>query len=191
MEPVAAGTIPELIDNPVEEIQDFERVVERYWFRVHRFVLAAVQDFDAAQTLTQDCFWKAYRSRSSFRGDSSLNTWLMTIAVNLVRDHGRSRRLRFWKLAGRKAIDSSETRDWLPDRSLSPEERASINERVQAVWDATRNLSERQRSVFVLRYVEDLDIAEIARATGLSENAVNVHLFRAVRAVRKRVQETL
>jgi RNA polymerase sigma-70 factor (ECF subfamily) len=191
MEPVAAGTIPDFIDNPVEEIQDFERVVERYWFRVHRFVLAAVQDFDAAQTLTQDCFWKAYRSRSTFRGESSLNTWLMTIAVNLVRDHGRSRRLRFWKLAGRNAIDSSETRDWLPDRGLSPEERASINERLQAVWDATGNLSERQRSVFVLRFVEDLNIAEIAQATGLSENAVNVHLFRAVRAVRKRVQETL
>lgn len=190
MEPVAAGTIPDLIDDPVEEIQDFDRVVERYWFRVHRFVLAAVQDFDAAQTLTQDCFWKAYRSRNAFRGDSSLNTWLMTIAVNLVRDHSRNRRLRFWKLAGRRAVDSSEARDWLPDRNLSPEEHASNNERVQAVWDATKNLSERQRTVFVLRFVEELDIAEIAQATGLTENAVNVHLFRAVRAVRKRVLET-
>jgi len=189
MEPVTAEAIHTLIDDPVQEIQDFDSVVERYWLRVHRFVLAAVQDFDAAQTLTQDCFLRAYKGRNSFRGESSLNTWLIRIAVNLVRDHGRNSRLRFWKRVGRSAVDSRETRDWLPDRSLSPEERASLNERIQAVWNATRNLSERQRSVFVLRFVEDMDIAEIAQATGLTENAVNVHLFRAVRAVRKKVQE--
>jgi RNA polymerase sigma-70 factor (ECF subfamily) len=41
--------------------------------------------------------------------------------------------------------------------------------------------------VFVLRFVEDLDIPEIAQSTGLTQNAVNVHLFRAVRGVRKRL----
>jgi RNA polymerase sigma-70 factor (ECF subfamily) len=76
--------------------------------------------------------------------------------------------------------------DW-PDRSISPEERAAVNEQVQAVWEATKTLSERQRTVFLLRYLEDLDIPEIAESTGLTENAVNVHLFRAVRTIRKRL----
>jgi RNA polymerase sigma-70 factor (ECF subfamily) len=58
---------------------------------------------------------------------------------------------------------------------------------VQAVWDATARLSDRQRTVFLLRFVDDMDIADIASATGLTCNAVNVHLFRAVRAVRKHV----
>jgi len=186
---MAAEAVAGALDDPVSEIQDFERVVDRYWTRVHRFIWAAVQDFDAAQTLTQDCFWNAYRARTSFRGESSLNTWLMRIAVNLVRDHARSRRLRFWRLARRSAIDANQTREWLPDRSMSPEERAAVNERIQAVWNATKTLSERQRTVFVLRFVDDMDIAEISAATGLTENAVNVHLFRAVRAVRKRIQE--
>ena len=66
------------------EIQDFDRVVQQYWPRILRFLLAAVQDSDVAETLTQDCFLRAYRSRHGFRGESSLNTWLMTIAVNLV-----------------------------------------------------------------------------------------------------------
>ena len=112
------------------------------------------------------------------------------IAVNLVRDRARNRRFQFWRNAHRSAVDSGDTRDWLPDGKISPEERASVNEQVQAVWDATKNLSERQRTVFLLRFVEDLDILEIAEATGLTENAVNVHLFRAVRAIRKRVRNT-
>jgi RNA polymerase sigma-70 factor (ECF subfamily) len=190
MEPTAtAEVIPAALENPVQEIQDFDRVVERYWPRILRFILAAIQDSDAAETLTQDCFWKAYRSRGAFRGDSSLNTWLMHIAVNLVRDHTRSRRFQFWKNARRDAVDSKTTHEWLPDRSISPEQRASVNEQVQAVWEATKSLSERQRTVFLLRFVEDMNILEIAEATGLTENAVNVHLFRAVRAIRKRFKE--
>lgn len=193
MEPSATAEVIQAAiddpDNPVHEIQDFDRVVERYWPRILRFILAAVQDSDIAETLTQDCFWKAYRSRGAFRGDSSLNTWLMHIAVNLVRDHTRSRRFQFWKNARRDAVDSKTTHEWLPDRSISPEQRASVNEQVQAVWEATKSLSERQRAVFLLRFVEDMNIPEIAEATGLTENAVNVHLFRAVRAIRKRFKE--
>jgi RNA polymerase sigma-70 factor, ECF subfamily len=149
-----------------------------------------LHDEDAAETLTQDCFWNAYKSRHGFRGESSLNTWLMRIAVNLVRDRTRNRRFQFWRRAGRSSVDSAETRDWLPDSNLSPEQKTSVNEQIQAVWEATKNLSERQRTVFVLRFVEDLDIPEIATATGLTQNAVNVHLFRAVRAVRKQVRRS-
>jgi RNA polymerase sigma-70 factor (ECF subfamily) len=172
------------MENPALEIEDFERVVEHYRTRVLRFVFASVRDMDLAETLTQDCFWNAYRSRSSFRGHCSLNTWLMTIAVNLVRDHTRSRRFQFWKKAQR--VGSEEIHDW-PDRRMSPEDKAAVNEQVHAVWEATKTLSERQRTVFLLRFVEDMDIPEIAKSTGLTENAVNVHLFRAVRGIRKRV----
>ena len=189
MEPTATA---EFVAPPVAvaEIQDFDAVVQRYWPRVLRFLLTAVNDSDLAESLTQDCFLKAYRHRSSFRGDSALNTWLMSIAVNLVRDHTRNRRFQFWRRAERMARDSEWAKDILPDRTISPEQRTLINEEVQAVWAATRNLSERQRTVFLLRFVEDFDILEIAAATGLSESAVNVHLFRAVRAVRKQVRST-
>lgn len=189
MERTAAASLASCaVDNPATEIQDFDRVVRQYWPRILRFFLAAVHDSDVAENLTQDCFLKAYRSRRSFRGDSSLNTWLMTIAVNLVRDRARNRRFQFWRKAERSALDSTLIAEWLPDQRVSPEQFALINEQVQAVWDATANLSERQRTVFVLRFVEDLDILEIAETTGLSESAVNVHLFRAVRAIRKRVR---
>ena len=62
-----------------------------------------------------------------------------------------------------------------------------MNEQVRAVWEATAALSERQRTVFFLRYVEDLSVCEIAQSTGLTESTVNVHLARAVRGIRKQL----
>lgn len=178
------GFIAVSMENPALEFENFDRLVEQYRTRVLRFLFASVGDMDLAETLTQDCFWNAYRSRKAFRGECSVNTWLMRIAVNLVRNHARSRRFQFWKKARR--VDSEEIHHW-PDRSISPEERAAVNEQVQAVWEAAKALSERQRTVFLLRFVEDLDILEIAQSTGLTESTVNVHLFRAVRRIRKRL----
>jgi RNA polymerase sigma-70 factor (ECF subfamily) len=179
-----SGFITVRMENPALELEDFDRIVEQYRRRVLRFVFASVRDMDLAETLTQDCFWNAYKNRAAFRGECSVNTWLMKIAVNLVRDQARNRRLQFWRDAQR--VRSDEIHDW-PDRCISPEERAAVSEQVRAVWETTKTLSEKQRTVFLLRFVEDLDIPEIAQSTGLSENAVNVNLFRAVRAIRKRL----
>jgi RNA polymerase sigma-70 factor (ECF subfamily) len=84
--------------------------------------------------------------------------------------------------AGSQRADSE-----LAGRTDLSEEKAGINEQVAAVWEATQLLSERQRTVFLLRYVEDLDVREIALSTGLTESTVNVHLIRAVRGIRKRI----
>jgi RNA polymerase sigma-70 factor, ECF subfamily len=181
---ITTGFIAVRMENPALEIEDFERLVEQYRTRVLRFVFASVRDIDLAETLTQDCFWKAYKNRNAFRGDCSMHTWLIKISINLIRSHMRSRRFQFWQKA--KRVGSEEIRGW-PDRSISPEDRASVNEQVQAVWEATRTLSERQRTVFLLRYVEDMDVPEIAQSTGVSESTVNVHLVRAVQGIRKRL----
>jgi RNA polymerase sigma-70 factor (ECF subfamily) len=62
-----------------------------------------------------------------------------------------------------------------------------VKEQVEAVWTATRVFSERQRTVFLLRFVEDMDLLEIAATMGLTEGAVKVHLFRALRSIRKKL----
>ena len=180
----ASGFVAIPMENPALEFEDFDRLVQQYRPRVLRFLFASLRDMDLAESLSQDCFWNAYKSRGAFRGDCSVNTWLMRIAVNLVRNHMRSRRLQFWKKV--QKAEAGEVRDW-PDRGISPEERTLIRQRVQSVWDATATLSPRQRTVFLLRFLEELDIAEIAQTTGLSENSVKVHLFRAVRGIRKQL----
>jgi RNA polymerase sigma-70 factor, ECF subfamily len=173
------------MDSPLTEIQDFDRVMEVYWPRVLRFVMASVRDRDIAETLTQDCFWNAYRSRKRFRGDCSVNTWLMRIAVNAVRKCYRNRRIQFWRQLQQSAIDTSALNEVIRDQGISPEANALVCEQVRAVWQATKNLSGRQRSVFLLRFMEDMTVVEIADITGMTVSSVNVHLFRAVRSVRK------
>ena len=177
------------MENPATELQDFDKVVQIYWPRIFRFVLASVRDRDSAETLTQDCFWRAYRGRARFRGEASLNTWLMHIAVNLVRDFSRNRRLQFWKRisASGVATDARSISETICHRGISPETAALVKEQVEAVWTATGVLSERQRTVFLLRFVEDMDLLEIAATMGLTEGAVKVPLFRALRSIRKKL----
>jgi RNA polymerase sigma-70 factor (ECF subfamily) len=170
------------------ELDDFEGVVRLYWPKVFRFALASLRDSHAAETLAQDCFYKAYRARGAFRGEASVSTWLMQIAINLVRDHARDRRLQFWKRARLTAMDMNTAGRWIPDAGATPEAAALRKEQVQAVWNAAGSLSERQRTVFLLRFVEDMDLLEIAAATGLKEGTVKAHLFRALQAVRERMR---
>ena len=61
-------------------------------------------------------------------------------------------------------------------------------EQVEAIWTAVASLSERQRTVFLLRFVEDMGLLEIAAVTGMKEGTVKAHLFRAVQAVRAKLE---
>jgi len=99
------------MEKNVLAIEDFDTLVRIYRPRIFRFALASLRDRDAAETITQDCFLKAYRARERFRGDSSIQTWLMQIAVNLVRDVRRNRRFQFWKRARASAVDVGAASD--------------------------------------------------------------------------------
>jgi len=164
--------------------QEFASVITSHRPQIFRFLLASTRDVDLAETLTQDCFLKAHQNWGNFRGESSVMTWLMRIAINLQKDHWRNRRLQFWRQARTNSVDPDEAGEWLPSGESSAEDRVLAHERVGQVWKAVEGLSERQRTVFLLRYVEEQELSEIASATGLSEGTVKAHLSRAVARVR-------
>jgi RNA polymerase sigma-70 factor (ECF subfamily) len=184
---MAAGTALETMTMATaQEIaaQDFSTVVTTHRPQIFRFLLASTRDVDLAETLTQECFLKAYRNWGSFRGESSAMTWLMRIAINLQKDHWRNRRMQFWRQTQTNAVDLDEASEWLPNGERSAEQQLLAREQVKQVWQAVKGLSERQRTVFLLRYVEEQELSEIARSTGLSEGTVKAHLSRAVARVR-------
>jgi len=187
MEPGATSGILTSLESPAVTLENFDAVARLYWPVVFRFALASMRDRDASENLTQDCFLHAYRRRERFRGEASIKTWLMQIAVNLVRDRSRNRRLQFWKRTRQFAVDLNGASQRVPDGRSSPEERALEKELVRAVWSAAASLPERQRTVFLLRFVEDMDILEIAQVAGMKEGTVKTHLFRALESVRRRV----
>ena len=169
---------------------EFEAIVQTYRPRVFRFLLASLRDRESAENLTQDCFLRAYRARDQFRGESSRTTWLMQIAINLVRKHESNGRLKFWRRALRPGLSAADLRDWLPDHQVSPEAAVLAKEQVNAIWTVVTQLTERQRTVFLLRFVEEMDLLEIAGATGMKEGTVKTHLFRALQSVRAKLEVT-
>jgi RNA polymerase sigma-70 factor (ECF subfamily) len=185
MEQIATTELTHMArEQAVLDLADFDEVVRLYRPRVFRFLMASLRDRDVAENLTQDCFLKAYMGRAHFRGDSSLSTWLMKIAMNLVRDHLRSKRLRFWTKTRETALDPVDVSDWVPDGRSSPEAEFIARTQVKHIWETVDQLPAKQRSVFVLRFVEEMELKEIAETTGMNPSTVKTHLYRALAAVR-------
>jgi len=187
---MAAGAVANPMDAEAAQAlaaQEFARVVETHRPQIFRFLLASTRDIDLAETLTQECFLKAHRNWAGFRGESTAMTWLMRIAINLEKDHWRNRRLQFWRHTRTNAVDLDEASEWLPSGERSIEQKLLAREQVKHVWKAVEGLSQRQRTVFLLRYVEEQELSEIAQSTGLSEGTVKAHLSRALVKVRAEV----
>jgi RNA polymerase sigma-70 factor (ECF subfamily) len=79
--------------------------------------------------------------------------------------------------------------EWIADDQMSPEEATLAKERVAAVFRAVKGLSGKQRTVFLLRFLEELELAEIVAVTGMKEGTVKSHLFRALQAIREGVRK--
>lgn len=170
--------------------QDFDSVVASHRAQIFRFLLASTRDVDLAETLTQDCFLRAHRNWSSFRGESTAMTWLMRIAINLQKDHWRNRRLQFWRQMRTNSVDVDEASEWMPSSERTAEQQILAKEQVAHVWRAVNKLSERQRTVFLLRFVEEMELKEIAETTGMGEGTVKAHLSRALARVRNEFGRT-
>jgi RNA polymerase sigma-70 factor (ECF subfamily) len=92
--------------------------------------------------------------------------------------------MQFWRQTYANSVDMNEASEQLPSGERSPEQRVLARERVGQLWKAVDRLSNRQRTVFLLRYAEEREFWEIAHTTGLQESSVKAHLSRAVAKVR-------
>jgi RNA polymerase sigma-70 factor, ECF subfamily len=168
---------------------DFEQIVRRYQRKVYRVLLLMLKNPEDADNLTQECFLRAYANMRSFRGECSVQTWLIRIGVNLVRDHARNRRAGFWKRLLRLEDDGVVTDDREPPSiKPSPERGMLAREELDAVWRAVDSLSVRQKEIFILRFAEEMELKEIAEILNLSIGTVKAQLFRAVTSVREQVR---
>jgi RNA polymerase sigma-70 factor, ECF subfamily len=172
-----------------EEIsaERFDEIMRQHQRRVYRVIFLLVRDSDIADTLTQECFLRAFQKRTSFRGECRIDTWLLRIAVNLVRDHGKNRRASFWKrLVGLedRGINGAEPREF-PARAPSAERTLLAREELEAVWNALSSLSPQQRAIFFLRYAEEMPLAEIAELMELKVGSVKAQLSRATGKLRE------
>jgi RNA polymerase sigma-70 factor (ECF subfamily) len=145
-------------------------------------------DEDLAETIVQDCFLKAYRARKGFRGECNVSTWLYRIALNVMRDYQRVQKFQFWKRVGQATVDLSDVNTALASEEPSPETRMLAGEQADRVQLALKSLPGKQRIVFIMHFLDEMEPREISVATGMSLSTVKTHIQRAMKAVRSRLE---
>jgi RNA polymerase sigma-70 factor (ECF subfamily) len=154
-------------------------LVDRHADALARFAVSSGER-EEIEELVQDTFVRAFASIDSFRGESSLRTWLFTIERRLMLDRRRSER-RLRATVPVEAADAVTEYDAL-DSLLAAEAESRVRKAVGA-------LSPMQREVFSLRVEQGLSYKEIADMVGTTEGAARVHYHNAMRAVKEFVSE--
>lgn len=130
---------------------------------------------DDAEDAAQEAFIAAANALESFRGQSSVRTWLFSIAINACRGRLRRRRAR------RALANTLAAVQRVFGTSELPEQRAERSDRDRRLWAAVDRLDDKHRLVVLLRYVYDMPAGEIAQALGISEGTVHSRLHYARR----------
>lgn len=158
--------------------QDFDRGVAAEIPAMLRFAVRLTGSVEAAEEVVQEALLRAARHRDSFRGDSSLRTWLLKIAIHAFRDGVAHRRRH---AAGPFSEEVADPKQPEPARtSLDAELR-------QRIAKGVSSLPPRQREVLVLSVYEQLPPAEIAELLGITVANVHVNLHHA----RERLKQLL
>jgi RNA polymerase sigma-70 factor, ECF subfamily len=156
----------------------FDVIVERHRRAVYQLCYRFVGNHEDASDLSQDVFLRAYRGLRSFRGRSSLATWLYRIGVNVCLNRVSV------KKPGNEPI---EARQHVDTRTESPSERLMSAERAARVRAAIAQLPRKQRAALILRMYQEMSHQEIAEAVGSSVGAVKANVFHALQNLKKRL----
>lgn len=166
------------------EIAAFESLMTAYENRVYTLALRSTGSEQDAADITQEVFLRAWKGLGSFRGDSSLSTWLYRVTANLCIDFARKK--------ASEGVTTSMDDEECPaalledhSRTAQPQQAAENQELREELQYALAQLSEEHRRVVLLRDVAGMTYADIARTLGIEAGTVKSRLARARAALRK------
>lgn len=170
--------------------QAFAGLVEAHSEKIISLAWRLVGRREEAEDIAQEAFLRLFKSLDTFRGESSIGTWLYRTVTRLAIDHLRRERLKrkIFFLRSNDAEDADPV-DLAVDPSASPQEQLLARETAGRMQQVLQALPARQRAVFILRHQEGLALKEIAATLGLEEGTVKAHLHRAVSQFRKTFQD--
>jgi len=164
----------------------YEILIQRYQQPVYNLVCRLMSDPAEAPDIVQEVFLKVFRNIGSFRGNSSLKTWIYRIAVNEAYNHrrwfSRHHRQEVALAAEEGAPNFGEN---LTDPGRSPYDQAADHETHALVEQALEKLNPKFRAAVVLRDIEDLSYEEIASVLEISLGTVKSRILRGREALRK------
>jgi RNA polymerase sigma-70 factor, ECF subfamily len=161
----------------------FEAIVERHRRAVYQLCYRFVGNPEDASDLSQDVFLRAYRGLRSFRGHSSIATWLYRIGVNVCLNRVAS------KAPLGTLTEPIDEQQFVDTHAESAPDRLLRGERAARVREAIARLPRKQRATLVLRMYHDLSHQEIAEILGSSVGAVKANFFHALGNLKKLLGE--
>ena len=157
----------------------FSEVVARYKAKIYNYVYRMTGSADDAEDLTQEVFIRMYTSIDSFRGQSSLNTWLFRIAGNLCIDRFRRSKNRVPAYSLDEPLgDDAQTQE-VADETYAPHRLLQNAEMAEQIQTALSKLPEKLRATLLLHDIEGLPYEEIAQIAGCPLGTVKSRLFNA------------
>ncbi len=162
------------------EVRAFEALLHRHQGRVLRMLSALGIPATDRDDVAQEIFIRVFRHLPRFRKGKAFTAWLYRITVNTVHTYRGSR-----ALSREREQPLATGTVHPPDHRPGPESTAEGGELARRLEQALGRLTERERSVFVLRELEGLDTAAIASALGITRITVRRHLGRAKARIRK------
>ncbi len=166
--------------------EEFQALVERHARPLFRLAYRITGSDTDAEDLVQETFLKAWRQIAKFDGRASFGTWLHRICANCSLDLLRSRRRRQDADSGGDEDEPMINR--LPATSPSPERLALSDEITRTLEPALAELTEMERTAFVLRHYDGMAIEEIAVTLGVQTGAAKHSVFRAVQKLRRALE---
>jgi RNA polymerase sigma-70 factor (ECF subfamily) len=163
----------------------FADLVAHHQRRALRIAFHYLRDAHDADEAVQDAFFKVFTHIATYREELPFEVWFTRILVNGCLDirKARARRLR-WVLPLSTSSESAAPPEPVSTQP-GPEAGLISSERARQIAAAVEQLPDRQRAVFTLCHIGEQSTADVSKALGLSEATVRVHLFRAVRKLRK------
>ena len=154
----------------------FGELVEHYRDSVYRLAYRMCGNAHDADEAAQEAFVAAWRALPNFRGEAKFATWLYRLTTNAAIDLMRREK--------RHSAADIDALPEMPDESDSPQQQVERTEQQEAVQQALSSLREEYREVLLLRYMQEMDYAEIAAALHLPEGTVKSRINRAKSALK-------
>jgi RNA polymerase sigma-70 factor, ECF subfamily len=163
----------------------FRVLVERHSRNLFRLAYRMTGNPQDAEDVVQESWLRAYRQLAKFDQRASFGTWLYRIASNCSLDVLRARKRRSEQGEAEGAPDPMPA---VPDGAPTPDRMALSGEVEDRVSAALNELSDMERTAFVLRHYEGMGIEEISRTLGVQPGAAKHSVFRAVQKLRRALE---